>query len=58
MQDQPRLYVVRIWFDADGFRASARAAEAEESMQFDKPEALLDFLCRPPNPTHELEHPS
>ena len=58
MQAEQRLYVVRIWSETDGFRASARVAEAEESMQFDEPEALLDFLCRPPNPTHEPEHPS
>lgn len=55
MQVEPRLYVVRIWFEAEGFRASARPAEAEESIPFDEPEALLEFLCRAPDPRNQHE---
>jgi len=40
-----RLFVVRIWSDANRFRASARAVEQEQTRFFDEPESLLRFLA-------------
>ena len=43
--DEAVLYVVRVWSARKPFRASVRPVQAEQSLLFTDPQALLAYLC-------------
>lgn len=45
MNPKPVVLVVRIWPVQGGFKASARAADSEETLFFATPEELLRYLA-------------
>ena len=50
------VFVVRIWRDADAFRATARAVDREDARTFSEPHALLRFLQeKPPSATDDVK---
>jgi hypothetical protein len=47
MDPKPAIFIVYIWRLPEGFKASARAADSEETRQFERAEELLRYLRGP-----------
>lgn len=44
--NDPELFLVRIWRQlAEGFHASVRRVDAEETRHFSRPDEVTRFLC-------------
>jgi hypothetical protein len=45
MAVRPSIFVVYVWHPPEGFRASARAVDREDVVEFVSPAALLRYLA-------------
>jgi hypothetical protein len=44
VDSKPAIFIVYIWRLPEGFKASARVADSEETLQFEHPTELLHYL--------------